>query len=122
MRKLFIMPFALAMLLASCKAPTTHTASRQWDSPPPVRVDAALSKALSYLEEHKQNFEHGYDLTARRGAGYWSFSFYLLPSSPDFEIHVTVYDYGLVKGFPLSPPREDQTLARPPKPLHSTPR
>ncbi len=121
MRRSFLILFALAVILSSCKAPVAQTAPRQWDSPPQVRVDAALNKALSYLEEQKQNLGHGYDLTARRGTDYWYFCFYLLPLSPDFEIDVTVYDSGIVKGSGLAPPREAQTHAPVPnQPLHST--
>ena len=84
-------------------------------------MDVALGKALSYLEDHKQNFEHGYDLAARRGADHWYFDFRALPLCPDAELNVTVYDSGLVEAFPLSPPRETAVPA-PHQSLHSPPR
>src|SRR5262245_7346868 len=101
MRTRFAILILAAVVVSGCRSPKdTAFVPRDWHSPPPVQVDTALTKALTYLREHTQDLSRGYDLRAGRGDDHWWFDFLFLPLSPDFQMTIWVYDSGEVHDFP----------------------
>jgi hypothetical protein len=98
------------ILMAGCsglkpKAEVENWTSHAWATQPPAPVDQALSKALAFLAEQKQDLTCGYTLEAGRVKDYWYFHFDLLPYSPDLFIIVRIHDSGEITSSALAPPR-----------------
>jgi len=92
----------LVTLLGCSHTPTAERLPgkyRPWSSPPKLKIEDAVTKAMAYLEHEARPvaFKDGYVLEISRGEDYWFFDFTFLPLSPDKEIWFRVYDSGDIR-------------------------